>query len=423
MDTIRREFDSVCSISGYCIEESEIEEVIVLFLFSVFLTLSSLRQIQLRDLFGRNSEYYNLKDDVFDITLLYIYGVILLVLSFAAIKWNYDVLQIDIIFYHILLGITALYVRDSPSGGILFTCLSYSSWYGLFRLFLANPIEENFWVMIQPQWLSALIAFTAPILIANLKYPSFIQGNLASVTYGTVIFGLLIACNTIFVFIDVFIIYLNIFPDYGARLSKEVNFRLYGTSFTVIQRVYYFGTMIILQLLCIQLPHIFFNRDNLDEQLQIRYEIQKNLRKSSNIQQKKQTTTDIEEILHNINLKHNIQTNKMKSKPGSDIPIPKTSKEGEVDSDTTKLDTSKEGQSSPDIPIPGTSEEYQDLPEDCIEITAEDAIKLQERGLYNSNDQSDHTLHQENKNIKEDDVLIDADVSTTTLRQRIKTVK
>jgi hypothetical protein len=350
---------AVCSQKGYCVERSEVEVALVLAVVGVLLSSASARQIMQHRLFGMSNSFYKLKDDMFDTALMYIFGMIMLVLVGLTLRSEYDLIQIDVLLFNILLGVSAFTIRDNLTAGILFTTLSYSSWYGLFRLFFSAPVTEDLYILLQPRWLTSLIAFTAPALIANLKYPALIQSSLSLVTYGTVFFGVLIACNASFVLVDLAILHSQWCPGYASVLNSGASARLYGPEVSLLHRVGYYAAMVVLQFICVRIPHFMLNEDGLQEQL------------------REQTEAAMDAAAR-------CSRPTGGSARGTQAQGTKEEKEAaEILGQVRKAAAASAGGDSRPSAAPqqDSSEERADLPADCVEITAEEAIKLQERAL------------------------------------------
>jgi hypothetical protein len=365
MEAIDTILSSICSQSGHCVERSEVEVALVLSVVGILLSIASARQIQQRRLFGTSSDFYKLKDDMFDTALIYIFGAIVLVLVAFTIRSEYDFVQLDVLLFNIVLGVSAFAIRDNLAAGILFTTLSYSSWYGLFRLFFFAPVTEDLYILLQPRWLTSLIAFTAPALIANLKYPALIQSSLSLVTYGTVLFGLLIACNASFVLVDLAIVYSEWYPEYASVMSSRASQQMYGPGVSLLHRVGYYAAMVVLQFICVRIPHFMLNEDGLQEQLREQTEAAL----EDTAQRRRPGTSSGSARAPKVQGSHDAaDVLKQVRKAAAAAGTASSAAAGGADSGAAA--GSKQD-----------SEERADLPADCVEITPEEAIRLQERAL------------------------------------------
>jgi hypothetical protein len=343
MDSFIAAVDSVCVKFTYCPTQAELHEAACVSVIAVALFVTcSYEILSRRGLVANQHSLRPLRDDPFDSTLLIIYGTLLLVFAGISTTYEQDTLQVDVLVYVIVLGIVAIKLRDSITSGILFTTLSYSSWYGIYRLFLTVPVAENINVLLSPQWVAALIAFTGPALIANLKYPALMQSSMALVVYGSVLLSALIACNALFVFIDLALLYYDVLPNYASRIVSGANGRLYGRQLSIIERVGYYAAMVVLQLICVRIPHFMLDEHSLREQLA------------------------------EANEQH--QRNRPQPKPGA-AKRERTNGVRSADIGAGKQDTEVASGVAPGM------EGRVDMPEDCVEVTAEEAIRLQERGF------------------------------------------
>ena len=346
MESLERLLHSICQNDGFCVSVGDIEESALVLIVGLTLSAFCMKEIYTRKLVGRDTPFYRLKDDTFDISLLIIYGILILSLICASVKWESDTLQVDVLVFNIVLATTALKLRDNTRGGILFTSLSYSSWYGLFRLFLSIPVGEDYSGLLRPQWLTSLFAFAAPALIANLKYPSLIQSSLTLVTYGSVIFGVLLAINASFVFFDLLVVHAQLFPGYGKRLAAGANFRLYGTQRSSVERIGYYLAMVLLQFVCVRIPHVMLDSDGLQGQLYAQMDAA---------------------------LQRHTESQRHKGKDFN-----KKAKNNPACNSTSTSSAQGEGKGEKEN-IDDASEALNNLPADCVEISPEDAILLQER--------------------------------------------
>lgn len=361
MDEAKQLLQSLCSHYHYCVVDLELEECAVTFLFSMFLAGSSLRLILTHQLYGTNSELYKLQDDFFDVVIFRIFGSLLLLLVYLSYKWQYDTLQVDVVVLELMVAFTAFAVNNNMYTGFLFTTLSYSSWYGWFRLLMTCPIEGNYYVLLQPQWIAALLLFTSPALISNLKYPALIDGTLARVAYGTTFFGLLVGMNASFLFIDAGLVYYDTIPNYAATVFAGAGYRLYGMRLDPLTRVGYYSAMIVLQFITCKIPHLMLNENHLLEQLQ------------------EQETEEAEqrEILQEIRTKR--KSDKAKKTEASKALNGEAAGGNSKDTQATgNSDIQDTADTLPPMQFVGDSE----LPADCVEISAEHAIELQERSLH-----------------------------------------
>ena len=349
-DAVKYELQLLCAKKNYCVGSSELEEALTIFAFAAVLVYGTIREIITRKLDGKGSELFVLTDDIFDIVLCRVFGVLLL--SLVAATWTFynDSAQVDVMIYEIVLALTALSVNNNKRG-LLFVALSYSSWYGWFRLLMVTPLGQNYYVFVQPQWIAALLAFTSPMLAANLKYPALIDTNTARVAYGLVIFGVLVASNACFLLCDALAIYYDLIPNYAAKVSQGVYYRLFGMRMDSLTRMGYFAAMLVLQFITSKMPHLMLNEDALLEQLREQEATQEELRRQYQTQNKNAT-------------KKNGPTGQVKPVSQADV--------------VHNLTDNAQPLEEADIDLT-------DIPNDCVEITAEAAIELQERLLRERN--------------------------------------
>jgi len=343
-DAVKNELQLLCAERNYCVGSSELEEALTIFVFAAVLVYGTTREIITRKLDGKGSELFALTDDIFDLVLCRVFGV--LMLSLVAVTWTFynDSAQIDVMMYEIVLALAALSVNNNKHG-LLFVTLSYSSWYGWFRLLMVTPLGQDYYALIQPQWIAALLSFTSPMLAANLKYPALIDTNTARVAYGLVFFGVLVASNACFLLCDAVAIHYDLIPNYAAKVSQGVYFRLFGMRMDSLTRMGYFAAMLVLQLITSKMPHLMLNEDALLEQLRDQEATQTELRKQ-----------------------YQAQRNSSTKKKGSTSSAKHTS-------DSAPSATKDEQ------PLEEPAIDLTYIPDDCVEITAEAAIELQERLL------------------------------------------
>lgn len=343
-DTIKNELQLLCARKSYCASGSELEEAVTIFLLAVALVYGAAREIITRKLDGKSSELYVLRDDIFDIVLCRIFGILLL--GFVSATWifYYETAQIDVLLYEVILALTALSVNNNKCG-LLFVALSYSSWYGWFRLLMVTPLGNDYHILIQPQWLAALTAFTSPTLAANLKYPALIETKVARVAYGLVFFGVLVAMNASFLLCDALAIYYDLLPNYASKVSQGLYFRLYGMNMNMRTRMGYFLAMLVLQYITCKMPHLMLNEDALHEQLRDQ--------DAALVEEQKQARLQRRNAIRKENQFSSVH-NSAHAEAGS-------------------------AGSTSEVPLEVPDIDFTDMPEDCVEITAEAAIELQER--------------------------------------------
>lgn len=358
MNEVKGWLQSLCTKTHYCVADLELEECVVTLLFSLFLTGSALRLIIVYRLNGSNSDLYKLSDDFFDVVIFRIYGGLQLFLIYLTYKWQFDSMQIDVLVLEFLFAITAFAVNNNTYAGLLFTALSYSSWYGWFRLLMTSPIGGDFYSLVQPQWIGALLMFTTPTLISNLKYPALIEGSIARLAYSTLFFGVVVAMNASFLFIDASLAYYNIFPNYAVHVTDGVSHRLYGMRLEPLSRMGYYSAMVVLQFITSKIPHLMLNEDHLLDQLQ---------QQEDERAEKQEVLREIRTKLHSAKDKKADQSSSSTSAPGD-----------AGDKDGTKEEGASIGKAA-DIPMNFVDDS--ELPADCVEISAEEAIRLQESSL------------------------------------------
>lgn len=338
--------DAVCRTHQYCPSKLELQEAAAVTAIASGMLLICCREMTTRaTLVSYQHDLLMLKDDMFDNVVLALYGLILLILAGLSMTYELASLQPDVIGYIIVLGTVALKARNSVTSGVTFTTLSYSSWYGIFRLFFTMPISHDYRIVFTYQWMAAIIAATGPALIGNLKYPALMQSSMALVVFGSVVLSLLIAGNASAVFIDLLLLKYNVFPSYAGRITSGENYRLYGRGLSLLERAGYYGMMVAIQLVSVRVPHFLCDEDALRGQLREQLA-------EAQLQQRELQRQRVQQLSRE---RRNGQV-----KPNDADPA--------IDDDGGIIDADHEGIST-------------DLPADCVEVTAEEAIRLQERGF------------------------------------------
>ena len=245
---------SLCDRTTYCLVYSEFENAFTSSLLAGFFAAAFGYLIFARKLDGSKNELAKLKDDMYDIVLLRAYGVVMLVLVAATWKWQHDSVQTDVIVFEVVLAVTALTVSVDNRVGLFFVALSYSSWYGWFRLLMITPLGSDFHLLVRPQWLAALFAYTAPMLISNLKYPSLVDTDMAKLCYGLTLFGAIVAAHAGVVLFDLMVASYGLLPGHAESVMSGAHFRMYGAT-TPLTRLMYIAAMAALQFITCLVPN------------------------------------------------------------------------------------------------------------------------------------------------------------------------
>jgi len=332
--TITDWLQSLCDQTTYCLVYSEFENALTSFLLAVVFAGAFGYLILVQKLDGKKNELAKLKDDIFDVVLLRIYGMVMLALVAATWKWQHESVQMDAMVFEVVLSLTALVVNNNTMAGLFFVALSYSSWYGWFRLLMITPLGSDFHLLVRPQWIAALLAFTAPMLISNLKYPSLLDTDMAKLCYGLTLFGAIMAAHAGLVLFDLIVVSYDLFPGHAQAVMSGAYFRMYGTT-APMTRLMYIAAMAVLQYITCLAPHYLTNKADLQNQL-----------------------------------------------------LEQEADKKDIDQDTDFAPTGRNTPSSGSNTSGGTSApadigaiDLTDIPGDCVEISTEEAIEMQERSI------------------------------------------
>jgi hypothetical protein len=338
---------------GYTILPQEAAESCGIFLVALFVSAVSGYYLMTHKVSDKSRSLRLLKDDSVDEGMVKLFGFVLLLLVAVTAIRQPEAMQYDVACFHVLLATTAICINNSLQNGLLFTMMSYSSWYGWYRLLLTTPIDGNYMVMIQPQWLSALFAFTSPTLAATLKYPMLIQYSGATLSYGALLGSLLVAVNAVSWIVDVVCMVNSCLPNYDQYVTSPTAFKLYGSRTGIVVRVYYFAGMAVLQYLVGQIPHALQTVDSLQQKL------------------------SEQEMVDELTAKATATGAGSSSDGGKDGTGRRKQHESSVNNSTGSAENSGAGGRGG-----GAKHEIalDQLPDDCTEISAEEAIRLDERG-------------------------------------------